>query len=312
MDMPGTKARYNSYGRFLKERFGCRVYKVSVDAGFSCPNRDGTVGVKGCIYCNNASFQPQSADRAKSVAGQIKTGIDYLKKRYRAEKFIAYFQPFTNTHAPLDALVPLYESALGHPDIVGLSIGTRPDCIDEAKIAYLESLASSYFITLEYGLQSIHDSTLKRINRGHDFQCWLDAMDYTRGRGIWLCAHLILGFPWESRDEMLQSAGVVSKTGLNFLKLHHLHVTRDTELERLYREKPFPLPTLEDYAGLVVDFVERLDPAVSVERFFGTAPEAQLIAPIWGKSKAEIQTYIKQKFVERDAWQGRRLHESVT
>jgi len=307
MGVDQSRIRYNPYGRFLKEKFGCRVYKVSVDAGFSCPNRDGTVAEGGCTYCNNDSFRAKSADRFKSVSEQVREGIGFLRAHSGADKFIVYFQPFSNTHAPLQELIPLYESAIDHPDVVGISLGTRPDCIDEAKIAWLANLARTHFVTLEYGLQSIHDATLKRINRGHDFQCWVNAMRQTRDRGIWLCTHLILGFPWETRDEMLQAAGALSDHGVNILKLHHLHVVRDTVLEREYRGSPFPLPGLEEYAELVVDFLERLSPDIYIERFFGTAPKDQLVGPIWGKSKAEIRGFIEQRLVARQTWQGKQF-----
>lgn len=282
-----------SFGRFLREKFGCRVYKVSVDAGFNCPNRDGVAGTGGCIYCNNSSFRPESASRLKPVDVQIEEGIAYLRKRYGASKFIAYFQPYTNTYAPLEVLAPLYETALTHPDVIGLSVGTRPDCIDDSKLAWFEILARTRFVTLEYGLQSVYDSTLERIHRGHDFACWADAMKRTRDRGIWLGAHLILGFPWESKEEMVQSAEILSSSGLNFLKLHHLQIIRDTPLERLYRENPFPLLELDDYARVVADFIGRLEPSIYVERFFGSAPEELLIAPLWGKSAAEIRKVIE-------------------
>jgi radical SAM protein (TIGR01212 family) len=297
--------RYNSYGRFLKERFGCRVYKVSVDGGFSCPNRDGTVAIGGCTYCNNDSFRPKSAENLKPISQQVSEGIEYLRKRFRAEKFIVYFQPFSNTHAPLDRLIPLYEEALHHPDVVGLSLGTRPDCVDESKLQWLETLAQTCFVTLEYGLQSVYDTTLARIHRGHDFRCWLDAMNRSRNRGLWLCTHLILGFPWERREEMLHEADILSRTGLNFLKLHHLHVVRDTLLEKEYQSQPFPLLMLEEYADLVVDFLERLDPEISIERLFGAAPEHLLVGPVWGKSKAEIQRAIERRLEARNTWQGR-------
>ena len=233
-------------------------------------------------------------------------GMEYLRKRYGAEKFIAYFQPFTNTYAPLEKLISLFEAAFLHPDVIGLSIGTRPDCIDESKLAWLEAFAKDHFVTLEYGLQSADDETLKRINRGHNFQSWLDAMAQTRNRGIWIGAHLILGFPWETREAMIQTADILSDQGVNFLKLHHLHIVQNTVLERTYREQSFPLLGLEDYADLVVDFLERLNPEVCIERLFGTAPEDQLIAPLWGKSKAQIQKYIESRLVARDAWQGSR------
>ena len=302
-----SRIRYNTYGNFLKKQFGCRVYKVSVDGGFSCPNRDGTVAAGGCAYCNNDSFRPKSATRLKPVSEQVQEGMAYLRKRHGAEKFIVYFQPFTNTHAPLEALIPLYEAAINQPDVVGLSVGTRPDCVDEEKIAWLENQARTHFVTLEYGLQSIYDGTLARINRGHNFQCWLDAMDRTRNRGIWLCTHLILGFPWETREEMLHTADVISDKGLNFLKLHHLHIVRNTAMATEYQANPFPLLDLEDYANLVADFLERLNPEIVVERLFGTAPKDQLIGPLWGKSKAGIQRYIEQTFAARDAYQGSKI-----
>lgn len=299
--------RYNAYGQFLKNRFGCRVYKVSVDAGFSCPNRDGTVSTGGCTYCNNDSFSPRTANRFKSVSEQVREGIAYYRSRAKADRFIVYFQPFSNTHAPLDQLRPLYEEALNSPDVVGISVGTRPDCIDEEKIEWFESAAARHFITLEYGLQSVNDATLARINRGHDFRCWADAMRRTRGRGIWLGAHLILGFPWESREDILRAADILSESGLHFLKLHHLHVVRNTVMGEEYEARPFPLPALDEYSDLVIDFLERLSPHIIIERLFGTAPRDQLIAPIWGKSKAEIQRYIEQRLVQRKAFQGSKL-----
>ncbi len=297
--------RYRSYGQFLKEKFGRRVYKVSVDGGLSCPNRDGTVGTGGCTYCNNDSFRPASASRLKSIAEQASGGIDYLKKRYGAEKFIIYFQAFSNTHAPLQKLIPLYESAVNHPDVIGLSVGTRPDCIDGDKIAWFEKLARTYFVTLEYGLQSMHDSTLARVNRGHDFRSWLDAMRNTRNRGIRLCAHLILGFPWESRKEMLAAAGVLNDSGVDFLKLHHFHIVRNTKLADEHREQPFRLLGAEEYADLAVDFLELLNPAIFIERLFGFAPADQLIAPLWGKSKSEIRRLIEERLIARNTFQGR-------
>ena len=298
-------ARYNGYGAFLRERFGCRVYKVIVDAGFTCPNRDGTVAIGGCTYCNNDSFRPQAVNRLKPIPEQVRTGITYLKRRYRAQKFVVYFQPFTNTYAPLETLIPLYESSLDHPEVIGLAVGTRPDCVNAEKICWFERLARQYFVTLEYGLESVHDRTLERINRGHDFQCWLDAVHSTRNRGIYLCAHLILGFPWESRDEWLAMADTVSSAGLDFLKLHHLHVVRHTALGRDYLKQPFPLLGYQEYIDLVVDFLERLNPEIRIERLFGLAPEDQLLGPHWGRTKAEIQHDIEQALVIRNTHQGR-------
>ncbi len=297
--------RYNSFGAFLKERYGCRVYKVIADAGFTCPNRDGTVAVGGCTYCNNDAFRPQAVDRLKPVREQVRQGIHYLGRRYRARRFIVYFQPFSNTHAPLEHLIPLYESALDHPDVIGLAVGTRVDCIDADKIEWFENLARSRFVSLEYGLESIHDETLARINRGHDYACWLDAVGRTRGRGIGICAHLILGFPWETREQMLAAADAVSRAGIDFLKLHHLHVVRNTAMGREYQKTPFPLPGFEEYVDLVVDFLERLNPEIKLQRLFGLAPEDQLLGPCWGKTKAEMQYSIEQQLARRGAFQGR-------
>ncbi len=298
-------SRYNSYGAYLKERFGCRVYKVIVDGGFTCPNRDGTVATGGCTYCSNDSFRPGAVRRLLPVAEQVRQGIEYLGNRYRSRRFVVYFQPYTNTYAPLETLVPMYEEALSHPGVVGLAVGTRPDCIDEEKIAWFEKLARSRFVTLEYGLESIYDSSLERINRGHDFRCWTDAVSRTSGRGIAICAHLILGFPWETREEILAMPGVVSASGIDFVKLHHLHVVRHTSMGREFLRRPFRVLEYPEYLDLVVDVLERLSPSIRVERLFGLAPDADLIAPRWGKTKPEIQYDVERRLASRETWQGR-------
>ncbi len=301
---PGGR-RYNAMGAYLKERFGCTVRKVSVDAGFTCPNRDGTAGVGGCTYCSNDSFRPAGADRLTPLGEQVEHGIARLRRRFRACKFIVYFQPFTNTYGPLERLVPLYESALEHPDVVGLSVGTRPDCIDEGKLRWFEGLAREKFVMLEYGLQSVYDETLVWINRGHDYRCWREAVSRTRGRGIWLGAHVILGFPWETRDQILCMATELSATGLDSLKLHHLYLVRNTVMAQDYERNPFKLLGFDEYAELVVEFLERLNPEIRIERLFGEAPLESLLGPNWGKSKAVIQHRIEQEFEERGTYQGR-------
>jgi radical SAM protein (TIGR01212 family) len=283
-----------SYGRFLRDKFGCRVYKVGIDAGFDCPNRDGSLSTAGCAYCNGDSFRPKTSDRIKPIEQQIAEGADYLRLRYGPGKLIAYFQSATNTYAPLEVLAPRYEAAVAQTDVVGITIGTRPDCIDEEKIAWLQRLAEKYFVTIEYGLQSASDETLRRINRGHDVASWKNAVAMTRGRGIYIGTHLILGFPWESREQALYGARVVSEAGINFLKLHHLHIVRGSPLADEYRRRPFPLPALEEYAELAADFLARLDADIYIERLFATAPDDQLIAPAWGKSKSEIRRFIEQ------------------
>jgi radical SAM protein (TIGR01212 family) len=266
----------------------------------------GTVGFGGCTFCYNDAFRPATAKRVDPIPRQVESGIAYLKQRYRAQKFVVYFQPFSNTFAPLEQLIPLYESAIDHPEVVGIAVGTRPDCVDERKIAWFEGLARTLFVTVEYGLESIYDSTLARINRGHDFGCWMEAVRQTRGRGIHIGAHLILGFPWESREEALATAGEISDFGLDFLKIHHLHVVRHTALAREFLQQPFPLLGYEQYLALVVEFLELLNPAVCVERLFGIAPADHLLGPHWGRTKAEIQCDIERTLAMRGTWQGRR------
>ena len=296
--------RYNAFGAYLRERFGCRVYKVSVDAGLSCPNRDGTVAVGGCTYCNNDSFRPRSVDRLLPVATQVDRGIAHLKSRYGAQKFIVYFQPFSNTHAPLGRLAPMYEAAMAHPDVAGLSVGTRPDCIDEEKLAWFEEMARRRFVMIEYGLQSIHDATLVRINRGHNYRCWQEAMARSRDRGIWLGTHVILGFPWESRGQMLQTAAALSRTELNSIKLHHLHIVRDTRMAADHEQSPYPLLACEEYIEIVADFLERLNPSICIERLLGSAPDSYLLGPRWGKSGAEVRRAIEDTLAGRNTCQG--------
>jgi len=226
-------------------------------------------------------------------------GADYLRLRYGAGKLIAYFQSATNTHAPLEVLAPLYEAAAAQPDVVGIAIGTRPDCIDEEKLAWLQRFAEKYFVTIEYGLQSASDETLRRVNRGHDAASWKNAVAMTRGRGIYIGTHLILGFPWESREETLYGARVISEAGIDFLKLHHLHIVRDSPLAEEYLCRPFHLPGLEEYAELAADFLARLSSDIYIERLFATAPADQLITPVWGKNKAEIRRFMVNLFHNR-------------
>jgi uncharacterized protein len=303
-------ARYNSYGSFLRERFGCRVYKVIVDAGLTCPNRDGTIAVGGCTYCSNDSFRPAFVPRLKPVFQQVAEGIDYLRGRFRAEKFVVYFQPFSNTYAPLQQLAPLYEAALEHPDVIGLSVGTRPDCVSAEKLEWFGQLARERFVTIEYGLESVHDETLRRINRGHDARCWRDAVAATAGRGIHVGTHVILGFPWESRNQMFETAQAVSEAKVDFLKLHHLHVVRGTALAHEFQSRPFRLLEFREYLDLAADFLERLNPRIRMERLFGLAPSDRLLGPKWGRSKAQIQFALVQTLTARSTWQGR-LYRAV-
>ncbi|MBE0425349.1 MAG: TIGR01212 family radical SAM protein [Nitrospirae bacterium] len=303
--------RYNSFGSYIKKRFGTTVYKVSVDAGFTCPNRDGKIATSGCIYCNNDSFRANSCRPALSLTEQIQSGIKYIRRRYKAEKFLVYFQPHTNTYAPVDELERLYKDALSEPSVIGLAIGTRPDCVDENKIALLKSLARNYFILIEYGMQSIYNKSLEFINRGHDYSTFLKALNLTENRGIYIGAHVIVGFPTETREEMLSMADEISQLPIDFLKIHQLQVIKDTPLEVLYRNSPFHVFGYEEYLEFVSDFIVRLSNRIVLQRLFATAPDRILIAPQWGKSRQEILRDIEKRLEEKDTYQGRKAKINV-
>lgn len=299
--------RYNSFGSYIKKKYGSTVYKVNVDAGFTCPNRDGTVGTSGCIYCNNDSFRPISCKPSLTMMEQIRNGIPHIQKRYRAEKFLVYFQPYTNTYAPVEELERLYGEALSEPAVIGLAIGTRPDSVDPEKIALLESLAQHYFILIEYGMQSMYDRTLEFINRGHDYKTFLRTLDMTKDRGIYIGAHIIVGFPTETRDEMLMMADEISHLPIEFLKIHQLQVVKDTPLEIIYQENPFHVFEYEEYLDFVTEFLERLSPRIVLQRLFATAPDSILIAPKWDRSRQEILRDIEKRLQLKDTYQGKKL-----
>ena len=302
----GHEKRYNNFAAYQRKIYGERVQKVTVDAGFTCPNRDGSVAKGGCIYCNNESFNPGYNDAQKSITLQIEEGIEFLERRYKAKKFIVYFQPYSNTYAPLDTLKRYYEEALSaHPQIMGLTIGTRPDCVDEAKIAYLEELAKQYDITIEYGLESISDETLRRINRGHNVQSYLNALEMTRDRGIKICTHMIFGFPWEDKSQWIDSAAWLSEKTFDFLKVHQLHIVKDTALARMYEKKPFELFSYQAYFEIITDFLEQLSPRIVIQRLFGEAPPATVIAPEWGIRNYKLLEIFDAYLNERNSWQGK-------
>jgi radical SAM protein (TIGR01212 family) len=300
-----TKRRYNAYVDYIKKRFGSRIQKVIVDAGFTCPNRDGSKGYGGCIYCNNDSFKPPYCKPEMRISNQVSAGIEYLQHRYRVKQFIVYFQPYSNTYASLERLQELYEQALMHPQVIGLSIGTRSDCIDEDKISYLSELAKKYYITIEYGLESPHNKTLKWINRLHDFKNWVEAVEMTNGQGIDICAHIILGLPIESREEMLQTAEIISRYPIDYLKIHHLHIVQKTLLAKKYQEEPFHLLGYREYIDLVVEFLERLDPRIVMQRLVGETHPRLLIGPNWGVRADTVQRGIEKEMERRDSWQGK-------
>ncbi len=298
--------RYNAFGQYMKDLYHVPVYKVNVDAGFTCPNRDGTVATGGCIYCNNDSFRPTACTSTSSLREQIAKGIPYLRSRYGAEKFIVYFQPYTNTYASVAVLERLYREALDNPGVIGLAIGTRPDCVDKEKIALLETLAQDHFVLVEYGLQSIYDKTLEFINRGHDYACFKNALAMTVDRGIRVGAHLILGLPTETRDETLGMADELSQLPIEFLKIHQLQVVKETALAELYAAKPFPTFGYEEYLSMLADFIERLSPRIILQRLFAAAPDDILIAPIWNKTRSEFLRDLDIFMEKQGSYQGKK------
>lgn len=297
--------RYNDLNSYFRSIFGCRVQKITVDAGFSCPNRDGKISTGGCIYCNMRGSGTGAHEKGYSVTDQILAGKKALSRRYKAKKFIAYFQSYTNTYAPLDRLKSLYEEALSIEGVVGLSIGTRPDCMDEHVLKLIESYAKTHLIWIEYGLQSIHDKSLALINRGHDFQCFMDAVDATLNRGIKICAHVILGLPEEKRSHMIETAKTIGKIGIDGIKIHLLYVIKGTKLEKLYRQGSYKCLEQQQYVDLVCDFLERIPGDMIIQRLTGDPHPEELIAPRWSIKKAQTLSLIKETLEKRDSWQGK-------
>jgi len=299
--------RYNDLNTYLRSLFGCRVQKITVDAGFSCPNRDGTVAVGGCIYCNARGSGTGAFARGMSVADQLRQGKEALGRRYKAKKFIAYFQSFSNTYAPVPTLKRLYDEALSVEDVVGLAIGTRPDCVSEAVLDLLQAYARQCLIWVEYGLQSAKDETLALINRGHDAQCFADAVKATSSRGIKICAHVILGLPGETRDDMLRTARAIADLGVDGLKLHLLYVVKGTRLEALYRQGKFRCLEQREYVDLVCDFLERIPRDIIIQRLTGDPHPEELAVPQWSLQKSETLALINATLEKRDSWQGKRV-----
>ena len=284
-----------------------RLQKISINAGFSCPNRDGRVGRGGCSYCNNQSFVPGYCQSQKSVTQQLEEGKLFFHHKYPHQKYIAYFQSYTNTYAPLQHLKDLYEEALACPDVVGISIGTRPDCVNEELLDYLAQLNQRAQIVVEYGIESTSDVTLQRINRGHDYACAVHAVQQTSLRGLQVVAHLILGLPGEDRDTMLEHATCLSKLPIDGLKLHQLQLVRGTRMAQEYEQCPqdFRLFTVHEYIDLVIDFLERLRSSIHVERYISQSPKELLIAPDWGLKNYEFINKLRHRIAERSTFQGR-------
>lgn len=298
---------YKEFGDLLTKHFPYKVQKISINAGFTCPNRDGSKAVGGCTYCNNQSFSPGYGGKQRPVSLQLKDGIEFFSHKYPSMKYLAYFQSYTNTYDDVDKLIQLYEEALSYPDVVGLIIGTRPDCMSEDLLDYFAELNKRTFLIIEYGLESTLDSTLEFINRGHTQKESVEAIEKTAAKGIYTGAHLILGLPHESREEILKHANVVSKLPLTTIKLHQLQLIKGTVMAKQYREHPewFDLFEVDEYIDLCVDFAERLNPDFIIERFISQSPKQLLIAPDWGLKNFEFTAKILKRFSERNTYQGR-------
>lgn len=300
--------RYNDLNTYYRSIFGCRVQKISIDAGLSCPNRDGTISTGGCMYCNAKGSGSGAHQAGLSVAEQVTAGKNIMAKRYKAKKFIAYFQSFSNTYAPVDQLKSLYDEALAVKDMVGLSIGTRPDCIDESILKLLQHYNENYLVWIEYGLQSAHDSTLSAINRGHDFKCFETAVNAAKRKDIRICAHVILGLPFEEKHHMLETAKIISGMGIEGIKLHMLYVIKGTPLETLYHSGSYRCLEQKEYVDLVCDFLELLPEEMVIQRLTGDPHSEELAAPLWSLKKGETLDLITQTLITRDSWQGKLYH----
>ena len=300
--------RYYSYKQFLLEHFGETVLKLPIDAGFSCPNRDGTVGTGGCTYCLNEAFSPRYCSSEKDILQQIDEGIEFHSQRGRESNiYLAYFQSFSNTHAPLEKLQELYETALSHPKVKGLVIGTRPDCVDEEKLNYLKTLSQKHFISVEYGIESCYDRTLQRINRGHDFATAQRAVEQTASKGLHTGAHFIIGLPGETVEDWLNGIELMNQLPLNSIKFHQLQIIKGTAMEQDFKEHPeeFQALDMSTYIDLMVEMIKRLRPDISIERFAAEVPPKYLSASPWQLQRYDvILQRIRQRLEELDVWQG--------
>lgn len=297
--------RYNDLNSYLRGLFGCRVQKITLDAGLTCPNRDGTIATGGCIYCNSRGSGTGAHDHGRSVTAQLEAGKMAMVRRYAATKFIAYFQSFSNTYAPLERLKALYDEALAVEDVVGLFIGTRPDCVSDSVLDLLQDYARRSLVWLEYGLQSARDATLAFINRGHDAACFFKALEETHRRGIKVCAHVILGLPGETGQEARFTAQTLADAGVDGVKLHNLYVVRGTRLETLFRTGEYRCLERQTYVNQVVDVLERLPRQVVIQRLTGDPHPEELVAPQWSLDKAGTLTSIREALERGDTWQGR-------
>jgi len=300
--------RYLNYNQVMKTEFTERIQKISINAGFTCPNRDGSKGRGGCTYCNNQSFSPEYCKPIKSVSQQIEEGIAFFHHKYENQFYLAYFQSYTNTYDSLDKLKAIYEEALSHPQVKGIVVGTRPDCVNDELLDYFAELSKSVYVMIEYGIESTNDETLQLINRGHNYACAEEAIRATAQRGIKTGAHLILGLPKENREMVLSHADRISELPLTAIKLHQLQLVRKTVMAKQYVEHPewFHFYTANEYIDLLIDFVERLNPNIAIERFISQSPPSLIIAPEWGLKNFEFAVKLEKRLQERDTWQGRK------
>ena len=296
---------YYPFSQYLRERYPFRVQKIPLAAGFTCPNIDGTVGYGGCIYCNNLSFSPNAGRPGVSIVQQIEKGIEFYRHRTGAQKFIAYFQTHTNTYAPLDLLRSLYDLAFSYPDVIGLSVGTRPDCVSKDCLDLLQGYTDRGEIWVEYGVESSHDTTLRLLNRCHDFAAVKDAIQRTQGRDLKICAHVILGLPGEDREMMMETARCLAQLGVDGVKIHHLYVSKNTRLEKMYYAGEVKLLSLEEYLPLVAEFLEWLPSTVVIQRLLGELAGDYIVAPQWGRGKKAILHALEQKMRDQGQYQGR-------
>lgn len=298
-----TDKRYNQFSAFLKNKFNAKVYKITLDAGFSCPNRDGTISTGGCIFCDGSGSFSQAHSNTLSIENQILTGIQTLSKRFKAEKFMAYFQAYTNTYKPVNELEKIYKSALTHKDIVGLSIGTRPDSVDENKLDLIGDISKDYYTWIEYGLQTIHNKTLRKINRGESFETFLKSYELTKKRGINVCVHVILGL-WETHEEMMQTAKKLAELEIDGIKIHMLCALENTKLAQMYANKEISFMSEEEYVNTVCDFLEYLPKSTTIHRLAGNGLKKELIAPRWIGKKLDCLNKIDKELLSRNSYQG--------
>jgi len=306
------KKRYHTFNEQLRERFGGKIFKVSLDAGFTCPNRDGTLGSGGCVYCSARGSGDFAGDQRASIPDQFIEVKERMKKKWPSAQYIAYFQAYTNTYAKLERLREVYEAALAEDNVVGLSISTRPDCLPEDVLDYLEELNQRTYLWVELGLQSIHGKTMDWIGRGHDCAQFLKGLEQLHARGIRVCAHIILGLPGETNVEMMETAQAVAQMPLQGIKIHLLHVLRGTPLATIYQDNPFELMTKEDYVSLVVDILEVLPSEMVIHRLTGDGPPDDLIGPLWSRKKWEVLNAIDAELVRRESWQGKKAKKIAT